>query len=125
MAANSYIQAAAAQLRSASQDLNAQARDAQTGYDHDRRHLESAIKTHEVEIKTKEASVAAMDDPVHIKGMRLQIAALQKLTMDRKRELDGTQGNTQNVVSAKLAFAQQLDSLASQLDGLAGRPEAS
>lgn len=124
MAAADYLRAASAELRKAAQDLNQQVRSVQAEYDHQRRHLESAIKKHEVEIKTKEASVAAIDDPNEIKGTRLQIAALQKIVNNHKQELGGARGNVDGTANAKLSFASQLESLAGQLDGMAGRPEA-
>ena len=125
MAAADYLRAASAELRKAAQDLNDQVRSAQAGYDQERRQLDSTIKSQEVEIKTKEASVAAMNDPDEIKGMRVQIATLQKLATDHKQALDSSRSNVEGMVNSKLGFAQQLESLAGQLDGMAGRPEAS
>ena len=124
MAAADYLRAAAAEVRKAAQDLHDQVRSTQAEYDHHRRDLEGAISMHEIEIRTKEAGVAAMGDPADVKGMRLQIAALQKMTGDRKKELDASRANVDRQVSGKLAFASQLEGLASQLDGLVGRPEA-
>lgn len=124
MAAAEYLRAASAELRKAAQDLNQQVRSVQADFDHQRRHLDDAIKKHEMEIKTKEATIATMDDPNEIKGLRLQIAGLQKLVTNHKQELGGARGNADGTANAKLSFASQLESLAGQLDGMAGRPEA-
>jgi septal ring factor EnvC (AmiA/AmiB activator) len=124
MAAADYLRAASGELRKAAQDLNLQVRSAQADYDHQRRNLDSAIKSTELEIRTKEASLAAMDDASEKKGLSIQINMLNRLVGDRKKELDSARGNVDSMVGAKLAFANQLESLAGQLDGLAGRPEA-
>jgi chromosome segregation ATPase len=124
MAAADYLRAASAELRKAAQDLHQQVRSVQAEYDHARRQLDSAIKSHELEARTKEASLAAMDNPNEIKGMRLQIAALNKLASESKKELSSYRGNADGLTGAKLAFAGQLESLAGQLDNMAGRPEA-
>lgn len=124
MAAADYIRAASAELRKAAQDLNQQVRSVQAEHDRTRRDLESSINTDEVEIRTKEAAVVALTDPRDVTAMRLRIAALLKINSDHKKELENSRSNAEGQVNGKLAFAGQLESLASQLDGLAGRPEA-
>jgi hypothetical protein len=119
MAASPYLQNAAAQVKSAIADVQKQIKMAEADFDRERRDIERAIKQNEAKITALTAGMLAKDNSDSNREIRNQIADLKK-DNDSKGQVIGERNSQLNgVVGQRQGLLSRLESLASQIDGLA------